>query len=76
MVSDKLDGFASIFCPESHAIVGASADTRKYGGRFLRVLLSFGYSENIYPVNPQESQILGPNCFERRDTISLSGSTN
>ena len=65
MVSDRLDGFTSIFYPKSHAIIGASVNTRKYGGRFLRILLSFGYAGNIYPVNPQESQILGFKTYSR-----------
>ncbi|MFC2041681.1 acetate--CoA ligase family protein [Chloroflexota bacterium] len=65
MLSDRLDGFSSIFYPKSHAVIGASVNTRKYGGRFLRALLSFGYAGNIYPVNPQESQILGLKTYSR-----------
>ncbi|MFC1965865.1 acetate--CoA ligase family protein [Chloroflexota bacterium] len=65
VVSDRLDEFSSIFYPKSHAIIGASVNTRKYGGRFLRILLSFGYAGNIYPVNPQESQILGFKTYSR-----------
>ncbi|MBI2329615.1 MAG: CoA-binding protein, partial [Chloroflexi bacterium] len=35
------------------------------GGRFLRGLVSFGYAGKLYPVNPQESQILGLKTYSR-----------
>ncbi len=46
-------------------MIGASADVRKFGGRFLKGLLSFGYAGKLYPVNPQESQILGLKTYSR-----------
>lgn len=64
-MSSKLEEFAPIFQPKSHAVVGASADVTKFGGRFLRVLLTFGYPGNLYPVNPHESDILGIRTFSR-----------
>jgi len=45
--------------------VGASSDITKFGGRFLRVLLTFGYPGKLYPVNPHESDILGLKTFPR-----------
>lgn len=65
MAINKLEEFAPIFYPKSHAIIGASADIAKFGGRFLRVLLAFGYSGKLYPVNPQESEILGLKTYPR-----------
>ncbi len=62
-MSGKLEEFAPIFQPKSHAVVGASADATKFGGRFLRVLLTFGYPGKLYPVNPHESDILGLKTF-------------
>ena len=59
MPSSRLEEFAPIFYPRSHAVIGASADGRKFGGRFLQALLNFGYPGRLYPVNPQESQVLG-----------------
>ena len=64
-MSSKLEEFAPIFQPRSHAVVGASADVTKFGGRFLRVLLAFGYLGKLYPVNPRESDILGIRTFSR-----------
>jgi len=46
-------------------VIGASADTSKLGGRFVSILLSFGYKGKIYPVNPHESQILGLKTYAR-----------
>lgn len=57
--------FAPIFYPKSQALIGASADPRKLGGRFLRVLLSFSYAGKTYQVNPQESDILGFKTYPR-----------
>ena len=64
-MNSKLEEFASIFQPRSHAVVGASADVTKFGGRFIRVLLTFGYPGKLYPVNPRESDILGIKTFSR-----------
>lgn len=51
-------------------MIGASADLRKFGGRFLKVLLSFGYAGKTYPVNPRESQILGLKTYSRVGDIT------
>jgi acyl-CoA synthetase (NDP forming) len=54
-----------MFYPKSQAVIGASANVRKFGGRFLGVLLAFGYKGKLYAVNPQESQILGLETYAR-----------
>ncbi|MFC1864831.1 acetate--CoA ligase family protein, partial [Chloroflexota bacterium] len=46
-------------------MIGASSDPWKFGGRFLKTLLSFGYAGKVYPVNPKESQILGLQTYSR-----------
>ncbi len=66
---DRLEEFAPIFYPKSQAVIGAPADTRKFGGRFLKVLLSFDYRGKTYPVNPNESQLLGLKTYSRVDDI-------
>ena len=50
-------------------MVGASADILKFSGRFLGVLLSFGYAGQAYPVNPGESQVLGLKAYPRVSDI-------
>jgi len=62
---NKLEELAPVFYPRSHVVIGASANPRKFGGRFLGALLSFGYQGKLYAVNPQESQILGLETYPR-----------
>jgi acyl-CoA synthetase (NDP forming) len=49
----------SFFSPASIAIIGASGDHHKAGGRFVKGLLDGGYKGHIYPVNPNASDIMG-----------------
>ena len=49
--------------PRSIAIVGASADPTKAGGRPLRYLRMLGYDGSIYPVNPSRTEIDGMPCY-------------
>jgi acyl-CoA synthetase (NDP forming) len=45
--------------PESVAVVGASDDPEKIGGRPLRYLREFGYAGLVVPVNPRRDQVQG-----------------
>jgi acyl-CoA synthetase (NDP forming) len=49
----------ALFNPSSIAVVGASADPRKQGHRYVRQLLEFGFKGRIYPINPRGGEILG-----------------
>jgi acyl-CoA synthetase (NDP forming) len=44
--------------PRSIAVVGASADTTKVGGRLFRYLLSRGFAGPLYPVNSGAEPVL------------------
>lgn len=63
---DQIDGgFAPLerlFGAQSLAIVGASADTDKIGGRPLRYLAAAGFTGVVHPVNPRYDEILGRRC--------------
>jgi len=48
-----------LFYPSSIAVVGASNDHHKAGGRFVKGLLDGGYRGTIYPVNPGAGEIMG-----------------
>jgi acyl-CoA synthetase (NDP forming) len=63
MSENKLDEFAPIFYPKTHAVIGASSDMRKFGARVLQVSLTFGYRGRLYPVNPQESEVQGMKTY-------------
>ena len=53
------------FNPRSIAIIGASTDYRKPGGRSLNALLKGGYSGKIYPINPNVEQIRQIPCYAK-----------
>jgi acyl-CoA synthetase (NDP forming) len=52
-----------IFESRSVAVVGASKDPFKAGHQVVRTLLAAGYLGKIYPVNPNENEILGLPCY-------------
>ena len=43
-----------LFFPESVALIGASSDPERIGGRVLRFMLEGGYEGTIYPINKGE----------------------
>jgi acyl-CoA synthetase (NDP forming) len=53
----------AVINPRSIAIIGASADPSKRGYRAIKGLLTEGYTGQILPVNPKESEILGLKCY-------------
>jgi len=56
----SLQGF---FAPASAAIVGASEDLAKFGGRLCKAVFGFGYGRPVYPVNPSRAEIFGAKCY-------------
>lgn len=54
---------AALWAPASVAIVGASADPTKTGGRPVAYLRKHGFSGQIWPVNPRVGDIDGLPCF-------------
>lgn len=58
-----------LFRPRSIAIVGASDNERRIGGRPLRILRQRGYTGDIHPVNPKYDVVQGIPCH--RDVESL-----
>lgn len=54
---------SSIFNPESVAVIGASNNETKWGGRILKNLLS-GFKGKIYPVNPAETIVQGLDSYQ------------
>jgi acetyl coenzyme A synthetase (ADP forming)-like protein len=57
-----------IFYPRSIAVIGASPNPDKVGYSVLRNLLTFG--GEVYPVNPNESEILGRKVYPTISSIS------
>jgi acyl-CoA synthetase (NDP forming) len=52
-----------VFESRSIAVVGASKDPSKAGHQVLRSLVTAGYMGKVYPVNPNENEILGLPCY-------------
>ena len=55
--------------PASIAIVGASEDANKLGGRPLKFLQDKGYAGTIYPINPKHREIGGLACYPDIDAL-------
>ncbi|MEX2647499.1 MAG: acetate--CoA ligase family protein, partial [Alphaproteobacteria bacterium] len=51
--------------PASVAVIGASEDARKFGGRVLRNVLHHRYAGRIVPINPNRPALLGLPAFPR-----------
>jgi acyl-CoA synthetase (NDP forming) len=59
------DSLAPLLEAGSVAIVGASADPLKIGGRPVEYLRRFGYRGRIVPVNPNRNEVQGIPCLPR-----------
>ena len=62
-------GLAALFEPAAVALVGASPDFARYGGRVLRFLDDFGFAGPIWPVNPKYDEIGGRPCYPDLKTL-------
>ena len=56
---DRPSGLDALMTPRSVAIIGASDDATRIGGRPLRYLLERGYRGRVYPVNPRRDTVQG-----------------
>jgi acetyltransferase len=65
------------FEPKGVAIIGASSKPNKLSFGILRNLVNSTYSGGVYPVNPNETEILGKPCYKDisqvPDPVDLAG---
>ncbi len=54
----RLDVRRIVF-PESVAVIGASEDVRKFGGRIFNALTHHRFAGRLYPINPGREQVFG-----------------
>jgi len=59
-----MNSLEALIAPHSIAIVGASDDADRIGGRPLAALLRFKYAGAIYPINPNRSTVQGLPAFK------------
>ncbi len=50
--------------PTSVAIIGASENPNKVGGRPVHYLDKFGFTGKIFPINPSRTEIQGHQCYK------------
>ena len=58
-----------LISPKSIAVIGASANITKPGGKMLKNLLDNGYGGKLYAVNPGEEVVQGVPCFHSVDML-------
>ena len=56
---ERAHSLASLFAPGSVALIGASDDPQRIGGRPLRYLREGGFAGTVYPVNPRRETVQG-----------------
>ncbi|HTB01437.1 MAG TPA: acetate--CoA ligase family protein [Bradyrhizobium sp.] len=55
--------------PRSVAIIGASENPNKVGGRPVHYFDKFGFKGRIFPINPSRSEVQGYKCFKSLDDL-------
>ncbi|KAA2315093.1 CoA-binding protein [Pseudooceanicola sediminis] len=63
-------GLTAIFQPRSIAVVGASSNPNKTGGRPVHMLIKHGFAGHIWPVNPNATEIQGLPAFATLDSLT------
>lgn len=53
--------------PRSVAVIGASEDQTKFGGRLYKTLLQHRYDGAVYPINPTRDQLFGLKSYPSVD---------
>jgi acyl-CoA synthetase (NDP forming) len=57
------------FDPASVAVIGASDNPEKIGGRPIKYMLRYGFTGRILPVNPQRTEVQGLPCWPDVDAL-------
>src|SRR4030042_2926135 len=55
----------TFFRPKSIAVVGASKNPTKIGHATLKNIMISDYNCHLYPINPNEDEILGLPCYKK-----------
>lgn len=68
----RVHGLDALLKPRSIAVIGASANQTKIGGRPIHHLRSLGFTGEVYPVNPNYAEVQGHPAFPSiRDTPTV-----
>ena len=63
------DSLEFLFHPKSVAIVGASENPASYGCYFMHHMLNYGFSGQIYPINPRQTEIMGVKAYPSLEDV-------
>lgn len=58
-MTGRFGGLTPLFAPRSVAVVGASTDVTRIGGRPIAYMKAAGFAGALYPVNPNRAEIQG-----------------
>jgi acetyltransferase len=61
--ADPSKSLRPLLDPKNIAVIGASSDLTRIGGRPIKNLLDFNYKGTIFPVNPKRTEIAGLPCY-------------
>lgn len=59
----RFAGLTPLLAPRSIAVLGASSDATRIGGRPIAYMLSQNFPGTIYPVNPNRAEVQGLNAY-------------
>ncbi|WP_244935066.1 acetate--CoA ligase family protein [Acuticoccus sediminis] len=62
-------GLDAVFRPRSIAVIGASQDATKIGGRPVQFLLKYGYAGRVFPVNRSAETVQGLTAYASVDAL-------
>jgi acyl-CoA synthetase (NDP forming) len=65
----RTEGLSALFRPRSVAVIGASSDPTKIGGRPIHHLRDAGFTGTIYPINPHRDEIQGIPALRSLDDV-------
>ena len=71
-VGSNASTLAKFLNPASIALVGASEDQSKFGGRLLRMLLKHRYAGKVLPINPARDQLFGLKAYASIEQLDES----
>ncbi len=63
MSADPRSALRLALAPRSIAVIGASENPHKIGGRPLAYLARFGFKGAVYPINPTRDEVQGLRCY-------------
>ena len=61
--TDPDERLAAALDPQSIAVIGASENPEKIGGRPIKYMLRAGYKGRLYPINPNRAEIQGLKAY-------------